>query len=214
MALLQIRIEGDPILRKKARPVKEVTDSIRQLLDDMLETMYDDNGVGLAGPQVGKLRRLVTIDVGTGPYKLVNPEIIEESEEKQLDIEGCLSVPEFNGTVYRPKWVRFRYLDEHGQAQEKRVEGLFARCVCHEIDHLNGVLFRDKVDHVIDLEEPDEEMIAYLKDHHLLQQDAEDEDLLIAGLPHQAGDDVEPEEDGAFEASDVSSPDLSGSEKE
>lgn len=108
MALLTLRLEGDPILRKKAKPVREVTPHVKALLDAMLETMYADQGVGLAAPQVGRLRRLITVDVGEGPYKMVNPEILERSEEQQLDIEGCLSVPHFNGTVYRPKRVTVR----------------------------------------------------------------------------------------------------------
>ncbi len=178
MAILTIRQEGDPILRKKARPITEVTDKIRQLLDDMLETMYDDQGIGLAGPQVGKLRRLITVDVGEGPYKLVNPEIIEASEEQQLDIEGCLSVPNFNGTVYRPQWVRVAYQDETGASREIRAEGLFARCLCHEIDHLDGILFRDRVDEVIDLEHPTEEQMAYLRAHHLVEEEKDAEESI------------------------------------
>lgn len=175
MAILQIRLEGDPILRKKARPVKEVNDKIRSLLDDMLETMYDDNGVGLAGPQIGRLRRLITVDVGQGAYKMINPEIIERSEEEGLAIEGCLSVPDFNGTVYRPKRVKVKYLDPEGEEQIIEVEDLFARCICHEIDHLDGILFRDRVDHVINLEDPDEEMISYMKENGLIKDHEEDE---------------------------------------
>ncbi|MDD7433604.1 MAG: peptide deformylase [Peptoniphilaceae bacterium] len=173
MAIRQIRKEGDPILRKKARTVQAVDERIRLLLDDMLETMYDDNGVGLAGPQVGILRRLITVDVGEGPYKMVNPEIIERSEEEQLDVEGCLSLPNFNGTVRRPKRVTVKYLDENGEEQQREVEDLFARCVCHEIDHLDGILFRDRVEMVIDMKNPTEEMTKYLHENGLIHDEGE-----------------------------------------
>lgn len=171
MALLTLRVEGDPILRKKAKPVNEINDKIRTLLDAMVETMKENEGVGLAAPQVGRLRRLITVDVGEGVYKMVNPEIIEHSEEQQLDIEGCLSVPHYNGTVYRPQRVVVSYLDEEGVAKTVEAEGLFARCLCHEIDHLNGVLFRDLVDEEIDLAHPTDEQKAYLRAHHLLNEE-------------------------------------------
>lgn len=176
MGLLQLRLEGDPILRKRAKEVKEITPKIQQLLDDMLETMVADHGVGLAGPQVGKLRRLITVDVGEGPYKMVNPEIVWASEEQQLDIEGCLSVPDFNGTVYRPAKMRVTYLDENGERKEVEAEGLFARCIAHEIDHLDGILFRDRVDQVIDMAHPTEEQTAYLVEHHLVSAPEEVEE--------------------------------------
>lgn len=171
MALLTLRVEGDPILRKKAKPVNEINDKIRTILDAMVETMKENEGVGLAAPQVGRLRRLITVDVGQGVYKMVNPEIIEHSEEQQLDIEGCLSVPNYNGTVYRPQRVVVSYLDEEGVAKTVEAEGLFARCLCHEIDHLNGVLFRDLVDEEIDLAHPTDEQKAYLRAHHLLNEE-------------------------------------------
>lgn len=145
MAIRTMRIEGDPILRKTAREVTKVDDRIRAHLDDMLETMYDQgNGVGLAGPQVGLLRRMFVMDVGDGAYKLVNPVIVERGEEV-LGIEGCLSVPNYNGTVMRPYTVTVEYLDENGEKQRLDAEGLKARCICHEIDHLDGILFRDRV---------------------------------------------------------------------
>ncbi len=169
MALLTLRVEGDPILRKKAKPVNEINDATRDLLDAMVETMKEKEGVGLAAPQVGRLRRMITIDVGEGIYKMINPEIIERSEEQQLDVEGCLSVPQFNGTVYRPKRVVVLYQDEEGAAKIVQAEGLFARCLCHEIDHLNGVLFRDLVEKEIDLAHPTEEQVEYLHEHHLLE---------------------------------------------
>lgn len=172
MALRELRTEGDPLLRKTAKPIKEVNERIRILLDDMLETMYKDNGVGLAAPQVGILRRAIVIDVGEGSYKMVNPRIVEASEEQQLSIEGCLSIPGFNGTVRRPARVVCEYLDETGQTKRVEAQALFARCICHEIDHLDGILFRDRVEEVIDMESPTPEMVAYLQKNHLLPEDA------------------------------------------
>lgn len=143
MAIRTIRTDEDPLLKKKSREVKEINDRITTLLDDMLETMYDADGVGIAAPQVGILRRAIALDVGDGPLKLINPEIIDQ-EGSEIDVEGCLSVPNFNGTVERPAWVKVRYLDENGEQKEVEATGLFARCLCHEIDHLDGILFTDK----------------------------------------------------------------------
>lgn len=143
MAIRVIRTDEDPILRKRSREVKEINDRITTLLDDMLETMYEADGVGIAAPQVGILRRAIALDVGDGPMKLINPEIIEQ-EGSEIDVEGCLSVPDFNGTVERPAWVKVKYLDETGEQKEVEATGLFARCLCHEIDHLDGILFSDK----------------------------------------------------------------------
>lgn len=168
MAIRQIRIEGDPLLRKVSRPVKEVNARIKALLDDMLETMYDDNGVGLAAPQVGILRRLIVLDAGKGPFKMVNPKIIKESEETQIDVEGCLSVPNLNGTVIRPQTICVRYLDENGESKMVEASGLFARVILHEVDHLDGILFRDRIDRIIDMENPTDEMIEYLAKNNLL----------------------------------------------
>lgn len=142
MALRKIRITGDPILRKRSKVVEKVDDRTRELLEDMIETMRESNGVGLAAPQVGVLRRVVVIDVGDGPIKMVNPEIIYQ-EGEEIDTEGCLSVPNFMGTVARPQLLRVGYMDENGMPCELEAEGLKARAVCHEIDHLNGVLFTD-----------------------------------------------------------------------
>lgn len=143
MALRVIRTDEDPLLRKISRPVKEVNERMQVLMDDMLETMYDANGIGLAAPQVGILRRIITVDVGEGPFKMVNPKILE-ADGKSIAVEGCLSVPNFNGTVERPSHIKVQYLDENGQDQEIDAHGLFARCICHEIDHLDGILFTDK----------------------------------------------------------------------
>ncbi|MBR1757148.1 MAG: peptide deformylase [Lachnospiraceae bacterium] len=145
MALRTIRVEGDPILNKKCKEVKEVTPRTRQLIDDMLETMYQANGVGLAAPQVGILKRIVVIDVspeGEEPIILINPVIVETDGEQTGD-EGCLSVPNKFGTVTRPNYVKVRAYDE--QLKEFTVEGreLLARALCHEIDHLDGHLYTE-----------------------------------------------------------------------
>lgn len=146
MAIRNIRIDGDPILRKTSREVDEVTDRIRILLDDMAETMYDADGVGLAAPQVGNLRRVIVVDPHdgeTGLVKLVNPEIIEKDGE-QIGLEGCLSIPDFNATVKRPEHVKVKYLDEEGVEKVWDAHGFPAVILCHEIDHLDGILFKDK----------------------------------------------------------------------
>lgn len=143
MALRKLRIDGDPILRKKSKEVRKIDEKILKLLDDMADTMYHEHGVGLSAPQVGNLKRVITVDVGDGLYKMINPEIIEE-EGSSIDIEGCLSVPNFNGTVERPQKIKVKYLDVDGKEQIIEAENLFARCICHEVDHLNGILFKDK----------------------------------------------------------------------
>lgn len=142
MAIRNIRIDGDDILRKTCRPVTEMTPKIQELIDDMLETMYEADGVGLAAPQVGMLKRLVVIDVGEGPIVLINPEIIEKSGE-QTGMEGCLSLPGKAGEVTRPNHVVCKALNE--DMEEITVEGeeLLARAICHELDHLDGILYKD-----------------------------------------------------------------------
>ncbi|MDO5027140.1 MAG: peptide deformylase [Tissierellia bacterium] len=152
MALRVIRTDEDPLLRKVSRPVKDINDRMKTLLDDMVETMRDAEGIGLAAPQVGILRRCIVVDVGQGTYKMINPEIIEESGS-DIDIEGCLSVPNFNGTVERPEHIKVRYLDEEGKENTIEADGLFARCICHEVDHLNGILFTDKYIDEVSLED-------------------------------------------------------------
>ena len=145
MALRTIRTEGDPVLRKVSRPVTEMNQKIRTLIFDMLDTMYESMGVGLAAPQVGILKRLVTIDVGDGPIVLINPEILETSGEQTGD-EGCLSVPGMAGQVTRPTYVKVKALDEN--MEEVIYEGteLLARAFCHEIDHLDGKMYTDLVE--------------------------------------------------------------------
>ena len=145
MALRTIRIQGDPVLEKKCREIKEVTEKIRTLIDDMLETMYEANGVGLAAPQVGILKRLVVIDVGDGPIVMINPEILETSGEQTGD-EGCLSLPGKAGCVTRPNYVKAKYYDE--EMEEYIIEGeeLLARAICRELDHLDGHMYTEKVE--------------------------------------------------------------------
>lgn len=145
MAIRTIRTEGDEVLTKKCRPVDKVTNRISQLIDDMLDTMYEAMGVGLAAPQVGILKRIVVIDVGDGPIVLINPEIIETSGEQTGD-EGCLSVPGMAGKVTRPNYVKVRAFDEEMQEFEIDGEGLLARAFCHEIDHLDGVMYTQLVE--------------------------------------------------------------------
>ena len=151
MATRLIRKEGEEVLRKPSRPVQEVTQNVITLLEDMIETMEQANGVGLAAPQVGILKRVVVIDVGDGVVELINPEIIK-TEGKQVEVEGCLSIPGKMGEVERPATVLVKALDRKGQEITVKGEGLMARALCHEIDHLNGTLFIDKVIRLVEPE--------------------------------------------------------------
>ena len=190
MAILNIRQLGDPMLAKPCKPVREITPRIEQLIDDMLETMYETSGVGLAAPQVGVLKRIVVIDTTPDPteeqaqkaeellakgdedaaadvlpepqlYVMINPEIIEKSEETQRGIEGCLSYDGMSGIVTRPKRVKVRYTDEDGNEQELEGEGLLARCICHEVDHLDGKMYVDLAEGEV---LPTEELIKLLEE--------------------------------------------------
>ena len=155
MALRTIRKQGDPILTKKCRPIKEMTPKIRELIFDMMETMYDAYGVGLDAPQVGILKRLVVIDVGDGPIVLINPEIIETDGEQTGD-EGCLSVPGMAGQVTRPNYVKVRALDQNMEEVELEGTELLARAFCHELDHLDGKMYTELVEgdlHKVEYEE-------------------------------------------------------------
>ncbi|MEE1655666.1 peptide deformylase [Microvirga sp. CF3062] len=148
MTIRPLVIIPDSKLRLVSEPVKEITGEIRRLADDMLETMYDAPGVGLAAIQIGVPVRMVTMDVSKSederqPMVLINPEILWASEEKRVYEEGCLSIPEYYEEVERPDRVRFRYMDLQGETIEQDADGLLATCVQHEIDHLNGVLFID-----------------------------------------------------------------------
>lgn len=164
MAIRKIRTIGDEILRKKCKPVKEITPRITDLIKDMFETMYEANGVGLAAPQVGILKQIVVIDVEDGnQYVLINPEIIETDGE-QTGPEGCLSVPGKSGTVTRPNHVKVKAFDTDMQPFVLEGEELLARAICHECDHLSGELFVDKVEGEIEdvtLEEEEEEVEEY-----------------------------------------------------
>lgn len=162
MALRTIRILGDEILTKKCKEVKTMTPRMQELIEDMLDTMYEANGVGLAAPQVGVLRRIVVIDVGEGPIVMVNPVIVESSGEQTGD-EGCLSLPGKAGQVTRPNYVKARFFDENMEEYEIEGEELLARAICHELDHLDGHMYVEKVEGEIhevtyaDPEETDEE---------------------------------------------------------
>ena len=145
MALRTIRVQGDSVLTKKSRTVDKMTPRIGELITDMLDTMYDAMGVGLAAPQVGILKRIVVIDVGEGPIVLINPEILETSGE-QTDDEGCLSVPGMAGQVTRPNYVKVKALDVNMNEQIYEGEGLLARAFCHEIDHLDGKMYTELVE--------------------------------------------------------------------
>lgn len=158
MALRTVRVIGDEVLRKNCREVKEVNERILTLIDDMLDTMYEANGVGLAAPQVGVLKRVVVIDVGEGPIVMINPVILETSGEQTGD-EGCLSLPGKSGVVTRPDYVKAKAFDEEMQEYEIEGTGLLARAICHECDHLNGVLYVDKVEgelHTVDYSDVEE----------------------------------------------------------
>ena len=159
MALRTIRTQGDPVLTKKCRPVEEMTPRIQELIDDMLETMYDAMGVGLAAPQVGILKKIVVIDVGDGPMVLINPEILETSGE-QTGEEGCLSVPGMSGQVTRPNYVKVKALDADMNEVVYEGEELLARAFCHEIDHLEGKMYTELVEgdlHKVTYDDEDEE---------------------------------------------------------
>jgi peptide deformylase len=148
MAVLPILTLPDPVLRKKAKPIEGVDAELRQLMDDMLATMYDAPGIGLAAPQVGVLRRLIVMDPAKdeapkSPLVMVNPEILDRSEEMRTHEEGCLSIPDFTAEIERPAKTRVSYIDREGKKREADLEDIWSTLVQHEIDHLNGVLFID-----------------------------------------------------------------------
>lgn len=158
MALRTIRIQGDPVLTKKCREITEMTPKIKELIDDMLDTMYEANGVGLAGPQVGVLKRIVVIDIGEGPVVMINPVILEKSGE-QIGDEGCLSLPGKAGTVTRPNYVKARAFDENMEEYEIEGTELMARAICHELDHLDGHMYTEIVEgplHDVTYDDPEE----------------------------------------------------------
>jgi len=150
MALMPIIVAPDPRLKRKSKPVAKVDERVRKLMVDMLDTMYDSNGIGLSAPQVGVLERVIVVDCAREgekpqPIKLANPKVVWESDETVVCSEGCLSLPEQYADVERPVAVRVRYLDEQNEIRELDAKGLLATCIQHEIDHLDGVLF---VDHI------------------------------------------------------------------
>lgn len=148
MALLDILVAPDPRLKQKAAPVEKVDAAIVALMDDMLETMYDAPGIGLAAPQVGVLKRIIVVDIGKDendrqPIRMANPEIVWVSDDDKAYEEGCLSVPSHYGEVARPASVRVRYLDHQNEIREMKADGLLSTVVQHEMDHLDGILFID-----------------------------------------------------------------------
>lgn len=152
MALRNIVKEGDPILLKKCRPVEKFNQRIWDLIDDMVETLADSGGVGLAAPQVGVIRRICVIDVGDGPMEFINPEIIESEGEQEVQ-EGCLSCPGEFGIIKRPAHVKARFQDRNGDFFEMEGDDLLAQAMCHEFDHLDGVIFKSKVERMLSDEE-------------------------------------------------------------
>jgi len=148
MAMLDIINVPDPLLKSLSEPVEKVDDTLRKLMDNMLETMYGAPGIGLAAIQVGVPRRVIVLDVegddeSKKPLFFVNPEVVWESPEVSIYNEGCLSVPEHYAEVERPASVKVKYLDYHGEAQEQQMDGLLSTCIQHEIDHLDGIVFID-----------------------------------------------------------------------
>lgn len=156
MALREIRFDGDPILRKKSREVNEINHRVLELLNDMVETMRHANGIGLAAPQIGILKRIIVLDIAEEPIMAINPVIMEEEGEVK-DIEGCLSVPNYRGYVDRPEKIKVKFLNEKGEEVIYNVEGYPARVFCHEIDHLDGILYTDKASEVFEETVEDEE---------------------------------------------------------
>ncbi len=156
MALRQIRIHGDAILGKKCREIREMTPRIKELIGDMLDTMYEAGGVGLAGPQVGVLKRVCVIDIGDGPIVMVNPSLVSSDGEQTGD-EGCLSLPGKAGQVTRPNHVIVHAMDENMQEQTLEGTELLARAMCHEIEHLDGHMYTEKLEGPLhDVREEDE----------------------------------------------------------
>lgn len=148
-----IRKIGDPVLRRKAKKVEKITKETQRLIDDMIETMHAADGIGLAAPQVGVLQRIAVVEIeadekipGSGKlYVLINPEVVARSEEEEIGVEGCLSIPGWQGEVARPARITVRALDRNGQRYKLEAEGLLARAILHEIDHLDGILFLDRL---------------------------------------------------------------------
>jgi len=156
MALRQLRLDGDAILRKKAKPVKEINEKILGLLDDMRETLHDKNGVGLAAPQIGVLKRVAIVEHEDELYEMINP-VILESQGTQICDEGCLSVPGYHGDIERPMKITVEAQNRHGDSFSITVDEYLASVFCHELDHLDGVLYLDKATNVRPIEADDED---------------------------------------------------------
>jgi peptide deformylase len=142
VSVLDIRVLGDPILRKPTRPITELTPEILRLIQDLFDTMYEAGGIGLAAPQVGREARVAVVHVDEHKFALINPEVLQTAESDRAE-EGCLSIPEIYGDVTRPLTVTVRAIDENGKQRDITASGLLARCILHEIDHLDGKLFID-----------------------------------------------------------------------
>lgn len=153
MALRIILKEGDELLTKKSREITAFDQKLHDILDDMAQTMYDSNGVGLAAPQIGLLKRIAVVDIGDHLFELINPTITCASQELENDMEGCLSCPSEFGYVDRPLSITVSYFDRHGAPQSIEANDFLARALCHELDHLEGILFKSKVTRMAD---PDE----------------------------------------------------------
>jgi peptide deformylase len=156
MGRLEVRLYGDPVLHETARPITQITDEHKKLAADMAETMYESRGIGLAANQVGITERIIVVDVfwsekrnkqpqGRNPIAMINPEILEEGIEDDVLAEGCLSLPEIEGDVWRPTEIKVRYQTLDGKIVERTATELEARCIQHEIDHVNGILFIDRM---------------------------------------------------------------------
>jgi peptide deformylase len=162
MAIREIRKDGDEILRKISKKVDRVDEKTRTLLDDMAETMKEKEGVGLAAVQVGVLKRMLIVDIGEGVVEFINPEILSQEGDQSV-VEGCLSIPSVYGELTRPLKIKVRAQNRDGEIFELETEGFMAQVVSHENDHLNGILFKDKVEKFIDQEEKEERRKAKLK---------------------------------------------------
>ena len=156
MGLRQLRVNGDEILNKKSKPVKEINPSIITLLDDMWETLHNKNGVGLAAPQVGVLRRVVIVEMEEEKYELINPEVLAQDGEWSSD-EACLSVPGYHGDVLRPAKLTIQALNRDGESITIDAEEYLAAVICHELDHLDGMLYLEKASNVRPIEEEEGE---------------------------------------------------------
>lgn len=175
MAIRNIRIEGDAILRKKAKIIKNIDDKIKELAHDMIETMHHEEGVGIAGNQVGVLRRICIVNVGDYDRVVINPEILEFSGSEE-GYEGCLSIPGYRGIVSRPTKIKVKYTNLNNDEVIEEAEDFLARAFCHEIDHLNGVLYIDIAKKVFEISDEELEDLGNVKNQSIVYDDLEDYD--------------------------------------